>query len=95
MIGINDFSKGKTSTDIKQELINNPIKTPAWRKLMSKIIDKDLKSISDDYNDKQMIDAQMKNYIDNLNESKNNCSDLSCQSQLENKVSELIVKKYG
>ena len=87
-----NFSKGKSSTDIKQELINNPIKTPAWRKLMSKIIDKDLKSISDDYNDKQMIDAQMKNYIDNLNESKNNCSDLSCQSQLDNKVSELIDK---
>ena len=86
------FSKGKSSTDIKQELINNPIKTPAWRKLMSKIIDKDLQSISDDYSDKQMIDAQMKNYIDNLNESKNNCSDLSCQSQLNNKVSELVDK---
>ncbi|NVM43681.1 MAG: VWA domain-containing protein [Candidatus Lokiarchaeota archaeon] len=87
-----NFSKGKSSTDIKQELINNPIKTPAWRKLMSKIIDKDLQSISDDYNDRQMIDAQMKNYIDNLNESKNNCSDLSCQSQLNNKVSELVDK---
>jgi len=87
-----NFSRGKYSTDIKKDLINNPIKTPAWRKLMSKIIDKDLQSISDDYNDKQMIDAQLKNYIDNLNESKNNCSDLSCQAQLNNKVSELVDK---
>jgi len=85
-----NFSKGKSSSDIKKELIDNPIKSPAWRKLMSNIIDKDVQSINDDYSDKQMIDAQMKNYIDNLIDSKKNCSDLSCQSQLDNKVSDLI-----
>lgn len=84
------FSKGKNSTDIKKDLINNPIKSPAWRKLMSKIIDKDVQSINDDYSDKQMVDAQIKNYIDNLVASKENCSDLSCQSQLNNKISELV-----
>jgi len=85
-----NFSKGKSSSDIKKELIDNPIKSPAWRKLMSNIIDKDVQSINDDYSDKQMVDAQMKNYIDNLIDSKKNCSDLSCQSQLDNKVSDLI-----
>ena len=85
-----NFSKGKNSTDLRRELISNPIKTPAWRKLVSRIIDNDMQSISDEYNDKQMIDAQMKNYIDNLNNSKNNCSDISCQSQLTNKISELV-----
>ena len=85
-----NFSKGKNSTDLRRELISNPIKTPAWRKLVSRIIDNDMQSISDEYNDKQMIDAQMKNYIDNLNDSKNNCSDISCQSQLTNKISELV-----
>ena len=90
-----EFSKGKNSADIRDELINNPIKTPAWRKLMSNIIDKDLQSISDDYNDKQLIDAQMKNYIDNLIDSKSNCSDLSCQSQLNSKVAELVNKAVG
>ncbi|MFX1289268.1 MAG: VWA domain-containing protein, partial [Promethearchaeota archaeon] len=64
-------------------------------KLMSKFIDKDVDAISEDYNDNQMIDAQMKNYIDNLIESKKNCSDLSCQSQLNSKVSELINKAVG
>jgi len=87
-----NFSRGKNSTDLKNELINNPIKTPAWRKLMSNIIDKDVQSISNDYSDKEMIDAQMRNYIDNLIESKQNCSDLSCQSQLDNKISELVDK---
>lgn len=87
-----NFSKGKNSTDIKNELINNPIKTPAWRKLISSIIDKDIQSMSDEYSDKQMIDAQMKNYIDDLIDSKKNCSDLSCQSQLNSKVSELVDK---
>ncbi|MHA2290131.1 MAG: hypothetical protein ACXABG_15205, partial [Promethearchaeota archaeon] len=82
-----EFSKGKSSTDIKDELINNPIKTPAWRKLMSNLIDKDMQSIRSDYSDKQMMDAQMKNYIDNLIDSKNNCSDLSCKSQINDKVS--------
>jgi uncharacterized protein YegL len=90
-----DFNGGQSSADIKDELINNPIKSPAWRKLMSKIIDKDVDAISEDYNDNQMIDAQMKNYIDNLIESKKNCSDLSCQSQLNSKVSALINKTVG
>jgi len=85
-----NFSKGKNSTDIKNDLINNPIKSPAWRKLMSKIIDEEVHSIKSDYSDKQMIDAQIKNYIDNLVRSKENCSDLSCQSQLTNKISELV-----
>ncbi|GAI44021.1 unnamed protein product, partial [marine sediment metagenome] len=89
------FSKGKNSTGIKQELINNPIKTPAWRKLMSNIIDKDIQSMNEDYTDKQMIGAQMKNYIDELAESNKNCSDLSCQSQLNNKISELVDKAVG
>jgi len=87
-----NFRKGKNSSDLRRELISNPIKTPAWRKLVSRIIDSDIQSINDEYNDKQMIDAQMKNYIDNLNDSKNNCSDLSCQSQLTNKISELVDK---
>ena len=85
-----NFIKGKNSTDIKKDLINNPLKSPAWRKLMSNIIDKDVQSINDDYSNKQMVDAQMKNYIDNLINIKQNCNDLSCQSQLNNKVSELI-----
>jgi uncharacterized protein YegL len=90
-----NFSKGKNSSDIKKELINNPVKTPAWRKLMSNIIDKDIQSMNEDYTDKQMIDAQMKNYIDDLVDSKKNCSDLSCQSQLNNKISDLIDKAVG
>ncbi len=90
-----NFKKGNNSVDIKNELINNPIKSPAWRKLMSNIIDKDVQSINDDYSDKQMFDAQMKNYIDNLIDSKKNCNDLSCQLQLDNKVSELVNKAVG
>jgi Mg-chelatase subunit ChlD len=85
-----NFIKDKNSSDIKKDLINNPLKSPAWRKLMSNIIDKDVQSINKDYSDKQMVDAQMKNYIDNLIDFKQNCSDLSCQSQLNNKVSELV-----
>ena len=85
-----NFIKGKNSTDIKKDLINNPLKSPAWRKLISNIIDKNVQSINDDYSNKQMVDAQMKNYIDNLINIKQNCNDLSCQSQLNNKVSELI-----
>jgi uncharacterized protein YegL len=57
---------------------------------MSNLIDKDMQSIRSDYSDKQMMDAQMKNYIDNLIDSKNNCSDLSCKSQINDKVSELV-----
>lgn len=87
-----NFIKGKNSSDIKKDLINNPLKSPAWRKLMSNIIDKDVQSINKDYSDKQMVDAQMKNYIDNLIDFNQNCSDLSCQSQLNNKVSELVDK---
>ncbi|NHJ22248.1 MAG: VWA domain-containing protein [Candidatus Lokiarchaeota archaeon] len=90
-----NFNRRQSSADIKDELINNPIKSPAWRKLISNIIDKDVEAINKDYNDDQMIDAQMKNYIDNLIESKKGCSDLSCQSQLKSKVSELINKTVG
>ncbi|MHA1507392.1 MAG: hypothetical protein ACTSO6_01665 [Promethearchaeota archaeon] len=85
-----NFSKGKNSTDIRNDLINNPIKSPAWRKLMSKIIDEEVHSINGDYSDKQMIDAQIKNYIDNLVRSKENCNDLSCELQLTNKISEIV-----
>jgi uncharacterized protein YegL len=85
-----NFINGKNSTEIKKDLINNPLKSPAWRKLMLNIIDKDIQSINNDYSDNQMVDAQMKNYIDKLIDFKQNCSDLSCQSQLVNKVSELV-----
>ena len=84
------FLDNQNLDDVKKELLNNPLKVPSWRKLVSDVIDDKLQSINEDYEDQQLINSQVKAYIDNLIDNKENLQDFSAQSQLSNKISDLV-----
>ncbi|MFX1279027.1 MAG: vWA domain-containing protein [Promethearchaeota archaeon] len=76
--------------DLRKELINHPTKIPQWRKLISKVIDNEVQRIKKENNDAGCLNAQMKNYTDNLINSREQCNDLICKSQLDSKVQEIV-----
>ena len=78
--------------NILDKLISRPTKTPSWRKLLEKSIDQEVNSIFEDYENLEDINTQLRNYTDSLVSSRENCSDLSCRSQLNHKLSDLINK---
>jgi len=87
---LDSFEKDQNLEEIKQQLLNNPIKVPSWRKLINSIVDKEIQSINQDYNDELLINSQVKDYIDKLIDNKDNVLDFSAQSQLSYKISELV-----
>ncbi|MFX1501169.1 MAG: hypothetical protein ACFFDH_09430, partial [Promethearchaeota archaeon] len=89
----NDFDNFSTSSnlaDVRDHLINNPTKIPSWRKLVSNVIDKEVQSIKKDFDQKDVLNAQLKNYADTLITKKDNCTDFVCRSQLNNKIQDVV-----
>ena len=84
------FLDNQNLDNVKEELLNNPLKVPSWRKLVSDVIDEEIRSIGEDYEDQQLINSQAKAYIDKLIDNKENLQDFSAQSQLSNKISDLV-----
>ena len=84
------FLDNQNLDDVKEELLNNPLKVPSWRKLVSDVIDEEIQSIGEDYEDQQLINSQAKAYIDKLIDNKENLQDFLAQSQLSNKISDLV-----
>ncbi|MFX1463747.1 MAG: hypothetical protein ACFFBF_12000 [Promethearchaeota archaeon] len=76
--------------DIRNHLIRNPTKTPSWRKLLSNVIDKEIQSIKKDFNQNDVLNAQMKNLTDILIAQKDNCTDFVCRSQFNNKIQDIV-----
>ncbi|MFX0041088.1 MAG: hypothetical protein ACFFCY_02920 [Promethearchaeota archaeon] len=87
---LGSFSNSSNLMDVRSHLINNPTKIPSWRKLLSNVIDKEIQSIKMDFNQKDVLNAQMKNYTDTLIAKKDNCTDFVCRSQLNNKIQDVV-----
>ncbi|MFX1419555.1 MAG: VWA domain-containing protein [Promethearchaeota archaeon] len=89
----NNFENFSNKTDlgnIRDHLIGNPAKIPSWRKMLSNVIDKEVKSIKKDFSQKGVLNAQIKNYADTLIAKKDNCPDFVCRSQLDNKIQDVV-----
>ncbi|MFX1390901.1 MAG: hypothetical protein ACFE9Z_12625 [Promethearchaeota archaeon] len=86
----NNFTKDQDIASIRDHLIKNPTKIPAWRKLLSNVIDKEVQAIKDDFNDKNVLSAQMKNFSDTMIAKKDNCEDFVCRAQLNNKIQDIV-----
>ncbi|MFX0009713.1 MAG: VWA domain-containing protein [Candidatus Hermodarchaeota archaeon] len=84
------FLDNQNLEDVKEELLSNPLKVSSWRRLVSDVIDDEVQSINKDYEDQQLINSQVKAYIDKLIDNKENLQDFSAQSQLSNKISDLV-----
>ncbi|MFX0023511.1 MAG: hypothetical protein ACFE9S_14390 [Candidatus Hermodarchaeota archaeon] len=84
------FSNKTDLTDVRKHLINHPTKIPSWRKLLSNVIDKEVQLIKSDFNQNDILNAQMKNYADILTAQKDNCPDFVCRSQLHNKIQDVV-----
>ncbi|MFX0001250.1 MAG: hypothetical protein ACFE9Q_03815 [Candidatus Hodarchaeota archaeon] len=89
---LDSVDKKHNFEDIRKNLIKNPIKTPSWRKLLSKTIDKEVQELKISYVKPGVLNAQMKNLADTLIASQDNCSDFVCKSQLSNKIQEVVNK---
>jgi uncharacterized protein YegL len=84
------FLSNQNAEQIKEELLNSPMKLPSWRKLLNNVIDKEVQSIDKDYEDQKLVNSQVKSFIDELIDNKNNTLDFSAQAQLSNKISDLV-----
>ncbi|MFX1569728.1 MAG: hypothetical protein ACFFCV_15320 [Promethearchaeota archaeon] len=87
-----DFSNKRKLGDIRNHLIKNPAKIPSWRKILSNTIDKEVQSIEKDFNQKDVLNAHLKNYADTLIAQKDNCTDFVCRSQFNNKIQDVVNK---
>jgi uncharacterized protein YegL len=87
---IDDVSKINDIESMRKELINNPKKIPQWRKLLSKVIDKETQLLKNEYNENTGLHIQMKNYADKLISSRDYCSDFICKSQLDNEIQDVV-----
>jgi len=85
----NVCSKSKAE-EIRNHLIKNPTKIPAWRKLISNLIDKEVQSLKKDYNNDEVLNAQMKNLADTLIAKQGDCTDFVCRTQLNNKIRDVV-----
>ncbi|MFW9822485.1 MAG: VWA domain-containing protein [Candidatus Thorarchaeota archaeon] len=82
--------KKENLENMRKELINNPIKVPQWRKLMSNVIDKEISIIKGEYDKNSGLSAQMKNFSDKLIASRVNCSDFMSKTQFDNKIQDVV-----
>jgi len=87
---LDSFLPNQDTEEIKEELLSNPMRLPSWRKLINNVIDDQVQSIDEDYEDPKLVNSQFKSLIDNLIDKKNNTVDFSAQSQLSNKISDLV-----
>jgi len=87
-----DFSNKRNLGDIRNYLIKNPTKIPSWRKILSNTINKEAQSIEKDFNQKDVLNAHLKNYADTLIAQKDNCTDFVCRSQFNNKIQDIVNK---
>ncbi len=87
-----NFSNKADLGDIRNHLIKNPTKIPSWRKILSNVIDKEVQSIVKDFDQKDVLNAHMKNYADTLITQKDNCTDFVCRSQMNNKIQDVVNK---
>ena len=87
---IDQLSKTNNLEDIRKELTNHPTKVPQWRKLLSKVIDKETQLIKDEYDKNVILSPQMKNFTDKLIASRDNCPDFICKSQLDHKIQDVV-----
>lgn len=89
---LDDVDKKHNLEDIRKILTKNPTKIPAWRKLLSKTIDKEVQELKKSYSKPRVLNAQMKNLADNLIASQDDCTDYVCKAQLNNKIQDVVNK---
>ncbi len=89
---LDTINKKYNLEDIRKILIKNPTKTPSWRKLLSKTIDKEVQELKKNYAKTEVLNAQMKNLADTLIASQDECSDFVCNAQLSTKIQDVVNK---
>ncbi len=89
---LNTFSVNNQTEEIKQELIKSPVKSPAWRKLMHELIERDMNEINTTSHDAKNKCISLKMLADQFISNRTNCPDLTCRLQLEHEIAEIIDK---
>lgn len=89
---LDTFDKKHNLEDMRKNLIKNLTKTPSWRKLLSKTIDKEVQELKQDFTKPGLLNAQMKNLADSLIASQDECSDFVCKTQLSTKIQDVVNK---